>query len=112
MHAVLITFTSEVDLPALAGPFDEYADALRDVPGLVSKTWLADDDVLGGFHLFESAATAEEYLRGALLASVCASPAFGNFSIRHFDVLDGLSATTNGVGARPALEHAAARSDR
>jgi len=110
MHAVLITFTTDVDPAALADPFDEYARALLDVPGLVAKTWLADDDVLGGFHLFESAAAADDYLRGPLLASVAASPAFGNFAIRHFDVLDGLSATTNGLGPRASLEHAG-RSD-
>jgi hypothetical protein len=106
MHAVLITFTTDVDRAELAEPFDEYARALLDVRGFVAKTWLADGDVLGGFHLFESASAADDYLRGPLLASVAASSAFGNFAIRHFDVLDRLSGITNGLGPSASLQHA------
>ena len=40
MHAVLVTFKSAASTEELADPFREYAEALRAVPGLVSKTWI------------------------------------------------------------------------
>jgi hypothetical protein len=103
MHAVLITFTSAIEPTELAGPFREYARALDDVPGLVSKTWLADEDVLGGFYLFETSEVADEYLGGSLLASVAENPVFSNFAIRRIDVLEQLSAMTNGLGGTSPL---------
>jgi Putative mono-oxygenase ydhR len=104
MHAVLITFTSAVDIPELEEPFTEYARALGDVPGLVSKTWLVEESTVGGFHLFESASAAEAYLDGPLLASVRANPGFSHFAITHYGVVEPLSAMTNGLGGgRPRV---------
>ena len=71
MRAVLITFSSAATPAEVAGPFEQYAQLLLDVPGLIGKTWLTADSVLGGFHLFESAAAADDYLTG---------PLFGRFS--------------------------------
>lgn len=104
MHAVLITFTSVVATDQLATPFEEYARALAEVPGLVAKTWIADENTLGGFHLFDTPAAADDYLTGALLASVRANPGFSRFAVTHFDVLDALSAMTNGLGGAPLVE--------
>ena len=59
MHAVLITFRSEVSKEDLTEPFTEYANAVTGVDGLVSKTWIADGDVLGGFHIFTSRQAAD-----------------------------------------------------
>jgi hypothetical protein len=99
VHAVLITFTSAADPAELVGPFEQYATALRAVPGLIAKTWLADGSVLGGFHLFESAAAADQYVTGPLFASVRENPQFSNVDIVQFEVLEPLSAITNGLGA-------------
>jgi Putative mono-oxygenase ydhR len=94
MHAVLITFQSAVSTDALADSFREYAEALRLVRGLISKTWIADGPTLGGFHIFESRADAENYLGGEMVAGRTANPAFTDFSINHFDVFDELSEIT------------------
>ncbi len=94
MHAVLVTFQSAASTDQLAGPFREYAEALCSVPGLVSKTWINDGDTFGGFHVFESRAEAETYLGGEMVAGLTSNPAFTNFSIEHFDVLDELSQIT------------------
>jgi len=94
MHAVLITFQSAVPTDALAEPFREYAEALRSVRGLISKTWIADGATLGGFHIFESRADAETYLGGEMVAGLAANPAFTDFSINHFNVFDELSEIT------------------
>jgi hypothetical protein len=94
MHAVLITFRSEASLDDLAGPFTEYAEAMRSVGGLVAKTWIADGDVAGGFHTFTSRKAADAYLGSEMVAGLTANPAFSGFEIRHFDVLDDLSRLT------------------
>jgi len=72
MHALLITFTSAASLDDLAGPFTDYAHAMHDVAGLVSKTWIVDGTTVGGFNVF----TDE--------ASVATNPAFSDFDIRRF----------------------------
>ncbi|GMQ94373.1 MAG: hypothetical protein BMS9Abin12_1862 [Acidimicrobiia bacterium] len=94
MHAVLVTFNSTASTDELADPFREYAEALRSIPGLISKTWIKDGDTLGGFHVFESRAEAETYLGGEMVAGLTSNPAFTNFSIDHFSVLDELSQIT------------------
>ena len=76
MHAVLVTFKSAASTEELADPFREYAEALRAVPGLVSKTWIKDGDTIGGFHVFESRAEAEAYLGGEMVAGLTSNPAF------------------------------------
>ena len=94
MHAVLVTFRSEATLEEVAAPFAAYAEALRSVEGLVAKTWIADGDVLGGFHTFTSRAAADAYLGSAMVAGLTANPAFAGFEIRHFSVIDDLSRVT------------------
>lgn len=94
MHAVLITFRSEAAREDLAGPFTDYANALTEVVGLVSKTWIADGEVLGGFHIFTSRQAADTYLGSEMVAGLTSNPAFSGFEINHFDVLDELSAIT------------------
>lgn len=94
MHAVLITFRSQAALADLEQPFTAYAKALRSVPGLVSKTWLHDGEVLGGFHVFETAVAARAYLGSQMVADLTANPAFSDFEITHYGVVDGLSRIT------------------
>ena len=94
MHAVLITFRSEAALEDLAGPFTDYADAMREVGGLVSKTWIADGDVLGGFHIFNSRQAADVYLGSEMVAGLTSNPAFNGFEISHYEVLEELSRIT------------------
>jgi len=94
MHAVLVTFSSSASLDELKGPFTDYANALRAMTGLVAKTWTREGSTLGGFHIFTSREAADGYLNSQMVADLRANPAFSDFQIRHFDVLDELSAIT------------------
>ena len=94
MHAVLITYRSAIAFDALVGPFTDHARAIAAVPGLVAKTWLRYGATLGGFYLFTGRAAADAYLDGALIADLAAHPAFAQFSIRHYGVLEELSRIT------------------
>ncbi len=94
MHAVLITVRSSAAPDELADLFARHAEALQGVPGLVMVTWLRDGETLGGFHLFATRATAEEYLASGVLATLAAHPAFVARAVRHFAVLSELSHAT------------------
>ena len=94
MHAVLITFRSSVVVDELADLLARHAEALQGVPGLVMVTWLHDGETLGGFHLFATRETAEEYLASDLAAGLAAHPALAVCAVRHFAVLDELSRAT------------------
>ena len=94
MHAVLITFTSSASLDDLKAPFTDYANALREMQGLILKTWIRDGSTLGGFHVFASRQDAEAYLNSELAAGLTSNPAFSDFQFRHFAVLEELSAMT------------------
>ena len=101
MHAVLITFRSSASVEELEQPFKEYAEGVCAVPGLISKTWIGEGDaILGGFHVFTARAAADAYLGSELAAGLIATPAFEDFQITHYDVLDELSVTT-GTPTRP-----------
>jgi hypothetical protein len=94
MHAVLIRFHSDVPVADLAGPFADYAEAMRSIPGLILKTWIKDGETLGGFHVFASRAEADAYLGSEMVAGLTSNPGFKDFVIDHFDVIDELSYTT------------------
>jgi len=102
MHAVLITFTSSASLDDLKGPFTDYANALRGMPGLAAKTWIREGSTFGGFHIFTNRQAAENYLDSEMAAGLRSNPAFSDFEIRHFDVLDELSAITGSPQAARA----------
>ena len=94
MHAVLLKFHSDVPVKDLAGPFGDYAEAMRSVHGLIAKTWIQDGEILGGFHVFTSRAAADSYLGSEMVAGLTSNPAFSDFVIDHFDVIDELSYKT------------------
>ena len=102
MHALHITFDATQTPEELEQPFAEYAEALRSMPGLQSKTWIVSGQTFGGFHVFDDRTAAEGYLASDLAAGLMATPGFSNFTVTHFDVLADVSAAT-GVSSRPAL---------
>ena len=99
MHAVFISFRSSANTEDLAEPFLQYANALRDgaIPGFCSKTWLANDELVGGFHTFESREAADRYLDELFSPNVASNPAFTDIRIERFEVDEEMSAITNGL---------------
>jgi hypothetical protein len=105
MHAVFITFRSTANEEDLAEPFLQYANALRDgaIPGFCSKTWLGNEDLVGGFHLFESRDAADRYLENMFAPNVASNPAFTDIRIERFEVDEEMSAITNGLPASASV---------
>jgi hypothetical protein len=100
MHAALITFHSEVSLDELHESFLEAAPVIRDVPGLISKTWIYQGATLGGFYLFRDSDAAQAYLDGEIISETKAVPAFSDFNVQQFTVHEEFSAITGGVPER------------
>src|SRR5688500_11741186 len=94
MHAVLITFTTDATEAELAGPFAQFAEVVRGVPGLRFKVWLRDGDLRGGFYLFTDEAAARSYVDGPVVAAVRANSAFADVDVRAFAIDADLSART------------------
>jgi hypothetical protein len=100
MNILVITFTLDgmtaTEYRALA---DQIAPAFAEVPGLVAKSWLADDEagVYGGVYTFVDRAAVEAYLSSDLLAQAGATPGLTGFSTTTYDVLAGPSAVTRGA---------------
>ena len=99
MHVLIITFK----LAGLAdADYRQHATALApqflQVPGLVSKTWLADEasNTYGGVYFFEDAASLQRYLESAIVAGMKANPVFTELTIRAFGTVEAASAITGG----------------
>lgn len=100
MEIVIVNFSldgmSEVEYEALC---DEVAPAFAEVPGLVSKVWLADraDGVFGGVYTFEDATSVDSFLSSELFRGVGATPGLANISVRRFGTLARPTAVTRGT---------------
>ena len=55
---------------------------------------IADGEVVGGFHIFESRQAADVYLGSEMVAGLTSNPAFSGFEISHYEVLEELSRIT------------------
>lgn len=105
MHAVFISFRSSANAEDLAEPFLQYANALRDgaIPGFCAKTWLANDELVAGFHVFEDEDAADRYLAEMFAPIVASNPAFTDIRIERFAIDEQMSAITNGLPAPVAV---------
>jgi putative monooxygenase ydhR len=72
------------------------AQPLADVPGLIWKVWLMNEErkEAGGIYLFETADAARAYVEGPIVVSLKASPVVSNITGKMFDVLTDHSAVT------------------
>lgn len=91
MHAVLVTFQSTLSLEDVESAFTDHARSLETMPELVCATWISAGARLGSYQVFADRWAAEQYLGGNLFSQVKTNPAFTDFEIRHFEVVDSLS---------------------
>ena len=74
------------------------ADEIATVDGLCWKIWLMNDaeSEAGGIYLFDTEASANAYLEGPIVAQVVKHPAFSDFSVKQFGVVENITAITRG----------------
>lgn len=97
MHILIINFNlHELAREQYEGVCDELAPTFAAVPGLISKTWLANEETntYGGVYLWESREAMETYKAGEIYASIGANPALINVTATDFEVIPGPSKVT------------------
>ena len=98
MHILIINFSLDgISHGEYCKVADELAPVFSEVPGLKSKTWLADQEnnVYGGVYAFESQQALDDYCGGELFAGVGSNPNFTNISVKSFGTLEGPSKICN-----------------
>ena len=76
---------------------DTAAPAFAEVPGLVSKIWLCDQEnnTYGGVYTWENEQAMETFSKSELFNNALANnPNFVNLSVKDFGILDGPSKIT------------------
>ncbi len=86
---VQINFNYALTQQQLKTGTDEALTAIQQVPGLVWKIWIYNDEdkIAGGIYLFENKDAATAYVNGPVIAGLKSSPVFSDFSIRQFDIM-------------------------
>jgi hypothetical protein len=74
------------------------AEAYASVPGLRWKVWILNEaeKEAGGIYYLEDEASLKALLEGPLTAKVVSHPALSDFSVKHFDVMEDITAITRG----------------
>jgi heme-degrading monooxygenase HmoA len=99
MHIQIITFSLEgISKEAYRQQVESVAPAFADLPGLVSKTWLANEETntYGGVYVWQDRESMEGYAETDLFKGMAANPYFKDLTVRYFDVLEGATRITRG----------------
>ncbi len=99
MHIKIVTFSLEgISEEAYRQQVEAVASAFADLPGLVSKTWLANEETntYGGVYVWEDREAMEGYAETDLFKGMAANPYLKNLTGRDFDVLEGPTRITRG----------------
>ena len=105
MHVQIINFhlkdVSEADYRAHC---DEVAPAFAEVPGLISKVWLANrtTNTYGGVYTWASREAMDEYAKSDLFKAVATNPNLAEITSIDFDVLEEPTSVTRGLAGVPA----------
>jgi quinol monooxygenase YgiN len=75
------------------------ASAFANLPGLVSKIWLADPDTntYGGVYVWQDLQAMEGYAETDLYKGMLANPHFDDITVRDFAVLENPTRVTRGT---------------
>lgn len=99
MHVLIITFRlagiSEADY---RGQCDAIAPAFANLPGLVSKTWLANEETntYGGVYVWRDRQGMEDYKETDIYKGMLTNPHFDGVSVKDFGVLKSPTRITRG----------------
>jgi heme-degrading monooxygenase HmoA len=100
MHILIVNFSLKgMGEEEYRGVAESVAPAFANLPGLVSKTWLADakTNTYGGVYLWRSREAMEDYRETDIYKGMEANPHFENVSVRDFAILEEPTRTTQGL---------------
>ncbi len=102
MHIQIVNFhLQDLSEAAYRALCDEVAPAFAEVPGLLSKVWLANPstNTYGGVYAWASREAMDEFQASELFKAVAANPSFADVSSTDFGVLDDPTGVTRGLAA-------------
>jgi quinol monooxygenase YgiN len=100
MHVQIITFNLRgISEQEYRDQVDPIAPAFAGLPGLVSKTWLANPETntYGGVYVWADKEAMDQYRETDIYRGMLANPHFGNVTIRDFSILEGPTRATRGT---------------
>lgn len=100
MHVLIITFELDnLDDAAYRQQAAAIAPNFTRVPGLLSKTWLADPErnTFGGVYFFQDRAALMGYLDSEIVRGLRANPHFANVTAHIFGTVEAATAITGGA---------------
>ena len=100
MHIQVVTFQlNDIDEQQYRQDCDACAPALAEIPGLISKVWLADPstNTYGGVYTWRDRQAMQDFLDGELFQSFGTDPHIRNLTSRDFDVLEAPTEVTHGL---------------
>lgn len=107
MHVQIINFSLEgISEEDYRNQVEPIAPAFANLPGLISKTWLANEqtNTYGGVYVWRDREAMEDYKQTDIYKGMMANPYFGGVSVRDFAVLESPTRITRGMAgiATPA----------
>ena len=108
MHVLIVNFgldgISEEQYGWLA---ESVAPAFADLPGLVSKTWLANEETntYGGVYVWHNREAMVAYKQSEIYKGMANNPHFKDVTVKDFAVLENPTRITRGL-SKPALRAA------
>jgi heme-degrading monooxygenase HmoA len=99
MHVQIINFQlQDLSEEEYAGITNQIAPAFAEVPGLLSKVWLADSSTgtFGGVYYWSDRDAMEEFARTDLFNTVATHPNLRNITSTDFAVMDEPTKITRG----------------
>lgn len=97
MHILIINFNLDgVSHEDYEASCLEVAPVFAALPGLISKTWLADEatNTYGGVYVWESHQAVLDYKESDVMAQLLGNPVFTNITVTDFGILAGPSGVT------------------
>lgn len=105
MQTLIITFQLDgLDPAAYAHSAEAMAPQFVEVPGLLAKTWLADEatNTYGGVYFFADRTSVDAYLASPIVQALHANPHFSGITALVSGVLEAPSRITHGAVAASA----------
>ena len=102
MHIEVVNFhLNDLSDAEFRAHCDELAPAFAEVPGLISKVWLANasTNTYGGVYTWEDREAMEEYRKSELFSGFAANPHLAEVSSADFGVFEGPTSVTRGLAA-------------
>jgi heme-degrading monooxygenase HmoA len=100
MHVQIINFgLGDIDEEEYRTQVEPIAPAFAGLPGLVSKTWLANEETntYGGVYVWREREAMETYKETDLYKGMLANPHLTGITVKDFSVLDGPTRITRGM---------------